>query len=60
MMPDAKEKSREGQKWEKKPFPEGKNNTKGRIEKMSKEKNGENTDLECNLILLRNMDSEKG
>ena len=32
--------------------------TKGRIEKMSQEKNGENTDLECDLTLCRNMDSE--
>jgi len=34
--------------------------TKGRIEKMSQEKNGENTDSECDLILYRNMYSEKG
>ena len=27
---------------------------------MSQEKNGENTDLECDLVLCRNMDSEKG
>ena len=26
---------------------------------MSQEKNGENTDLECDLILCRNMDNEK-
>jgi len=26
---------------------------------MSQEKNGENTDLECDLILCRNMDSRK-
>src|SRR6218665_2225069 len=27
---------------------------------MPKEKNGENTDLKCDLVLCRNMDSEKG
>jgi len=27
---------------------------------MSQEKNGDNTDLECDLVLCRNMDSEKG
>ena len=32
----------------------------GRIEKMSQEKNGEYTDLKCDLVLCRNMDSEKG
>jgi len=37
-----------------------KRDTKGRIEKMSQEKNGVNTDLECDLVLCRNMDSEKG
>ena len=26
---------------------------------MYQEKNGENTDLECGLVLCRNMDSEK-
>ena len=34
--------------------------TKGRIEKMSQERNGEKNDLECDLVLCRNMDSEKG
>ena len=33
---------------------------KRRIEKMSQEKNDENTDLECDLVLFRNMDSKKG
>src|SRR6218665_34538 len=28
--------------------------------KMSQEKNGENTDLECDIVLYRNKDSEKG
>src|SRR6218665_1699124 len=28
--------------------------------KMPQEKNGENTDLKCDLVLCRNMDSEKG
>ena len=28
--------------------------------KMPQEKNGENTDLMCDLVLCRNMDSEKG
>jgi len=27
---------------------------------MPQEKNGENTDLKCDLVLCRNMDSEKG
>ena len=27
---------------------------------MSQEKNGEKTDLECDLIMYRNMDAEKG
>src|SRR6218665_2188620 len=28
--------------------------------KMPQEENGENTDLKCDLVLCRNMDSEKG
>src|SRR6218665_3313902 len=31
-----------------------------RSTKMPQEKNGENTDLKCDLVLCRNMDSEKG
>ena len=40
-------------------FQEGRT-TKWRTEKMSQVKNGENTDLECDLILCSNIDSEKG
>src|SRR6218665_1554614 len=46
----------------KKPFP-GRINYHGgglRSMKMPQEKNGENTDLKCDLVLCRNMDSEKG